>query len=313
MKKFALFVCFSATLAGCGYDSSNSASDTIRTGPSSTGVSAYVWGNLPNESSEAQVAASVFYEADKKALVGGDIIRAYSESSAATLRAFENLSGDYAASIDVLNPAQGIRFAVEHDPEVAREDRWYPVDELLVDPGPGNLVGYSAQLEFPAPLIVSSPTNFTEYRTRSDTITLVWEPDSSANQIRLTALSRCETIGYDVDWGFERLIATNQDADWDSGTYSLPVSDILAGTSLNNAVGLFGNLALIIASLPIQLFSFTLFDTFLPVSLSDSSIERCDLYLTLFREVPGTLGPDVSGGYAIASTSQTIHITYDPL
>lgn len=312
MKKFALFVCFAATLTGCGYDSSNSASDTIRTEPSSTGVSAYVWGNLPNEGSEAQVAASVFYDADKKALVGGDIIRAYSECSAATLRSIENLSGDYVASLDVFNSAQGIHFAVEHDPEVAREDRWYPVDELLVDPGPGNLVGYSAQLEFPTPLIVSSPTNLTEYRNRSDLINLIWEPDSSANQIRLTALSRCETIGYDVDWGFERLLATNQDVDWDSGTYSLPISDILARANLNSALGLFENLALIITTLPINIFSFGLFDP-LNIPLSDSNIERCDLYLTLFREVPGTLGPDVSGGYAIASTSQTIHITYDPL
>lgn len=283
-------------------------SDSLRNGVSSSGVSMEVWGNLPYGSSEAQVAASVYLDGSKKALVGGDVVKAYSESDETILRSIENLSGDYVSSLTVLNPMAGLEFEVDFDPEGAREDRWYPVDELLVDPGPGELVGYTSQLNFPAPILLNTPAQNTVYTSRSQDISLSWDVNISTEQMRMTAVRECHSGDRSVRWATSTII----DNSGDPGSYSRTISSLIPDTGLLTvALDALAQLSVIVVSAILESYTFGLIH---PESISFDSfvIDYCDIDITLFREISGTLGPGVSGGNAIASTSETVHVIFDP-
>ena len=109
-------------------------SDSLRAPVSNEGVSVTIQANLPAGLLQANVAASYFQDGRKAALVAGDIIVAKSDTDSAILRSLQNLSGDYSTVVDLSDATAGIEFAVDFDPVAARADRWYPVDELLVDP-----------------------------------------------------------------------------------------------------------------------------------------------------------------------------------
>lgn len=294
-------------LAGCYQGSSDSLRDSV----SASGVSVEIWGNLPFDGDSAQVAASVYLDADKKALVGGDVVKAYSESDSAILRSLENLSGDYSAEVAIINSGAGLHVAVEHDPVGAREDRWYPVDELLVDPGPGELVGYNVDLAFPAAVIRDpSPVNGTIYSDRADAIDLSWTVAVSdpAQQMRMTAVRECFSGDRSVKWATSSVIGTG-----DPGSYSVTVGQLIPDTGLlTTALDFVAQLTVIIVGELLQEYTFGLLN---PESISFDSfvIDHCDISITVFREIPGTLGPGISGGYAIASTSETFHLVFEPL
>lgn len=304
--KCGLLILSTLALTSCYTGSSP---DSLRQAVSDVGVSAEVWGNLPYGSTEAQVAASVYRDGEKKALVGGDVVKAYSESSSAILRSIENLGGDYVAGLSVINRGAGVDFEVEHDPQGAREDRWYPTEELLVDPGPGELVGYNAQLDFPEPLILSDPADGTRYANRSDAITLNWTADPNAEQMRLTAVLTCNSESRSVSWARSQII----DNTGDPGTFSLTVGDLIPNTGLlTTVVDAVSQLSVIIASAIVSQYTYGLINPD-PVQVESFAVTDCDISLTLFREVSGTLGDGITGGFAVASSSATINLVYEPL
>ena len=67
------------------------------------------------------------------------------------------MAGSYAVSSPVDNSVQDVFFNILHLPTEACEDRWYPLDPINVDPGPGELVGKSATVSFPQAITITTP------------------------------------------------------------------------------------------------------------------------------------------------------------
>ena len=112
--------------------------DNLRDPITNTGISLGLQVNLPLQSTTAYAVTAFYKEGVRQPLVGGDFFLASSENQgdSAVLKSLENLSGDYQGSLAVLDEFDQVIVATVYDPQRAREDRWYPTDELLVDPGP---------------------------------------------------------------------------------------------------------------------------------------------------------------------------------
>lgn len=305
MKHFFLFSLAALICTGCFYGSSDSLRDPV----AQEGVSATIQANLPYNSGTAQVAASLYQDAKKQALVGGDIFVASSDGGVQStiLRSIENLSGDYLASLAVSDPAQGVTFEVVNDPVAAREDRWYPVDELLVDPGAGDLVGYEFVVNFPTPLMLTSPMPNEIYTSRSQDIVLNWNSEADGDQMRLTTVQTCFANGQSVQWATSSVLGTT-----DTGTYTIPVGTLIPATSLvNGVINFFQQISVIIVSSVLEAYTFGLIsaDT---IQLDPATLDYCTISLTTFREIKNDLGSGISGGYAIGSSSDTVTVRYEP-
>lgn len=294
-------LCF-LTISGC---KSGSSSDELRGSVSTTGVSATIQANLPRGSSHTQVAASVYEDGEKQPLVGGDVFTASSESASTVLRSIENLSGDYLSDLLTLNPGYGVDFEVVFDPQAAREDRWYPTDVLLVDPGPGDLIGYSAHIDFPPELQLSSPQRGERYLDRSDEIILGWNPSPDTEQIRITSIQQCEYANGALKWARTFTLPT------DTGGHTIPISDVVPASGiLNSVASIVGQLSVLLSSAITEGVTLGLVKAE-PINMADYQIRYCTITLNVFREVSGQLGPGITGGYAIASTSDSVSVVLE--
>lgn len=285
----------------------SSESDSLRGSVSNEGVSVTIQANLPANSVEANVAASYFQDGRKAALVGGDIVVAASDTDSAILRSLENLSGDYTSLVALTDSGQGIRFSVEFDPEAARADRWYPVDELIVDPGPGELIGYSTLVEFPDPIVLNSPLPNETYTDRNQDILMNWVTSPTSDQMRLTSVQTCYSDSRQIQWGTSTILAGG-----DNGSTDIRVGSLIPSSNfLNEITNRFTQLSVIIVSAILDTYSFGLIGR-QDIEIETFDLEYCTISLTLFREIGNDLGADISGGYAIGSTSDTVTVVYQP-
>lgn len=85
-----------------------------------------------------------------------------------------------------------------------RANRWYPVDILNIDPGPGELVGKSSKVSFPQPVVIVSPVAHTVYSSITDAVDLQWIA-GVGDRMRVLATVECtdgivtSSYGVDVD------------------------------------------------------------------------------------------------------------------
>ena len=293
------------SLLGC-----SKAPDSLRTGVPATGIAATVQVNLPIGSQQAQVTGTVYRNAVAQPLVGGDVLQAKTDQSLTTLHSIENLSGNYAGLLFVDHPATTVDVAVNYDQKASAEDRWFGSDNLLVNPGPGSLVGYSVPgMTFPQEVFFASPVANTKYVTPADIITVNWTPVNEGNQMRLSEAVACVSQGQTYRYGLVQTLGIEGQDAGAAGSYSLSVGALVGGTQV--AVTL-TNVAEYIA-----LVSTAVYLGLEPQQLVNGSaligtIERCDIDLTLFRESNNPLPASFSGGYAITSRSDTVRIQYAP-
>lgn len=280
--------------------------DELRTPVSQTGISVGLQVNLAQGANQANTVASIYQDGKRQPLVGGDFFMARStiDSQGAVLKSVENLSGDYLGAVPVRGADDVVTLSTEYDPERAREDRWYPVDQLMVDPGPNpDLVGYSGEVQFPAPLAITSADNAV-YDHRDDPIVLRWTP-GDGQQMNTNALVTCTDTGNRTYRFSQSIVLGNVDG---AGTHTLRVRDLIYNNGGANA--LLHELFSIVSSAIIQYQTFGYINTsrLLPASFT---LDYCDVDLTLFRERGFDL-PENVGGFAIGSTSDTIHFRFQP-
>jgi len=150
----------------------------------------YAEANLHDTVEDAQVAAAVFIDGEPVNLVGGDIFAASTETDSTLLLSRGYYDGTYSASLPMTSLSD-IFIQVIHEPIEAREDRWYPVDLVNIDPGPGELVGTSATISFPPEIIITSPTEPVKLFSINDTIELTWVPAGMGDNMRALASVEC--------------------------------------------------------------------------------------------------------------------------
>lgn len=269
--------------------------DTLRDAPSATGISLGLQVNLARDASTADSAATIFKDAVRQPLVGGDFFIARSSVDDAVLKSIENLSGDYSGRLNVQGDGDTVTISTEYDPIRAREDRWYPVDQLQIDPGPNpDLVGYTSEVIFPAPLEITSARTAT-YTSRNDNIVLTWTAGSS-DQMTSNAIVTC--------------------SDASNKTYTFPIFNVLGSTqntNIINAVATFQHeVATIITAALLEYYTFGLISA-QNIPLSTFIVESCDVQLTVFRENGYNENlPDGVGGFIVGSTSDTVTFRFVP-
>ena len=101
------------------------------------------------------------------------------------------VTGSYASSIPVDDSVLDVFFNIVHEPIEAREQRWYPVDLINVDPGPGELVGKSAAVSFPPAVTISGPAEATVYTSINDNIDLSWVAIAAGDTMRVLSMVEC--------------------------------------------------------------------------------------------------------------------------
>ena len=282
--------------------------DSLRQPVSQTGISVGLQVNLPLNATQADAVASIYKDGVRQPLVGGDFFQADTTTDSAMLKSLENLSGDYRGKVAVAGSADAVTLSTQYDPIRARQDRWYPVDQLLIDPGPNqDLVGYSETVTFPAPL-QNLAINNTIFTSRSDNIVLTWDA-ANGQQMNSTAVVTCHTS----DGNAYTFPTFNVLGQVDSaGTYTLPVGDIIPNVNIINAVATLANdLAAIITAAVLNASTYGLVSAN-NIPLATVTLQSCDVDLTVYREIGFSLPANVSGGYAISSTSDTVHFRFQP-
>lgn len=289
--------------------------DSLRDAPSATGISVGLQVNLARDALTADAAATIFKDAVRQPLVGGDFFEARSSIDDAVLKSLENLSGDYSGRVAVASNTDTVTLSTVFDPQRAREDRWYPVDELLVNPGANpDLEGYSFEVILPAPLTITSARTAT-YTSRSDNIVLSWDAGSS-DQMSANAIVTCRNASGET-YTFPRFNVlgstqngNNPDA---SGTRTLQVADIIPNTNIINAVATFEHeIATIITAALLEYYTYGLVSV-RNVPLSTFVVQSCDVQLTVFRETGyDDHLPAGVAGFIIGSTSDTVTFRFVP-
>ncbi|MCP3689903.1 MAG: hypothetical protein GY784_15980 [Gammaproteobacteria bacterium] len=131
-------------LSACGFESSDNSPNVP-----AEGLVVSVEANRHEDSNEVQIAAAVFRDGKPVNLLAGDVFKAVSGENEVLLLKRGYYSGSYAATLTTDDPSRELSISIVHEPVEARDSRWYPVDIINVDPGPGELVGPVATVTFP--------------------------------------------------------------------------------------------------------------------------------------------------------------------
>jgi len=172
-------------IAGCDIESSNN----ILPVPDE-GLVMYAEANLHESQDTAQIAAAVYRDGEPVGLVGGDVFEAQTSTQRVLLKDIGIYDGSYAASLEI-DVVQDVFLNVVHAPVEAREDRWYPVDILNIDPGPGELVGKSATVSFPPEVTITGPVSGDVYSNIADIVDLSWIAFGAGDNMRVLSLVSC--------------------------------------------------------------------------------------------------------------------------
>lgn len=289
--------------------------DTLRTAPADTGISLGLQVNRSLQADSADVAATIFKDAERQPLVGGDFFVARSSVGNSVLKTLENFSGDYSGRVAIAGGGDSVHVSTEYDPVRAREDRWYPVDQLQIDPGPNpDLVGYTSEVLFPSSLEITSD-HTADYATRNDDVVLTWNAGSS-DQMTSNAVVTChDANGRTYTFPKFNVLGSSQNGNNPdaSGTYALRLGDVIPDTDIINAIATFQHEVSTIITAALLAYSTNDLMSVRNVPLSTFVVERCDVQLTLFREAAynNSLPLDV-GGFIVGSTSDTVSFTFRP-
>ncbi len=173
-------------LAGCDINSDDNLPDVPE-----LGLFMFAEANQHEAEDTAQIVAAFFRDGQPIDLVGGDVLEVRTATDRILLKERGFYVGSYAASLPVDNSVQDVFFNVVHEPVEAREDRWYPVDLINIDPGAGELVGKSATVSFPPAVKITGPAMSTVYNTIDSFIDLTWERGYEGDTMRVLSAVNC--------------------------------------------------------------------------------------------------------------------------
>ncbi len=291
----------------------SSESDHLRDDIPQTGVAAAVQINLPDDGQQAQIAATVYKDAVAQPLVGGDVLQARTDQSLVTLLSQSSLNGHYSGALFVDHPESTVDVAVNYDQEASAENRWFGSDDLLVNPGPGSLVGYAVTgMQFPPAIAFESPLPGQQYASKADVVTINWTPENVGHQVRLVATVSCYYASQSTTYSIARNLGIEGEDETAAGSYTMTVDDFVEvapyAVTLANVSEY---IAVYVSALVLGIDPDKLLEDVDPLQ-PPGEVDRCDMDVTLFREQDNVLPAAFSGGYAITSRSSTVRIVYAP-
>lgn len=298
-------------LAGCEIDGS----DNLPRVPDQ-GLFMLAEANRHEAEDEAQVAAAVFNDGVPVNLVGGDVFEARTATERVLLKTRGPFDGSYAAALPVDNGVEDVFLNVVHAPIEAREDRWYPVDLLGIDPGPGELVGKSATVSFPQPVTIIAPTADTVYTSITDAISLQWLP-GDGDDMRVLSAIECTDGLATSSYGtvVDKDVVAGLDTD-SGGPVDIPLDQLIYDLSLGSSTIKFlsDTTLLLLQELLNQLSAGNIDPDFLLKQREANPIEStCEIRLFLQRQRLGQFDVAFDDGTVIGSTSNEVNVLYMPL
>jgi hypothetical protein len=282
------------------------------------GLFMYAEANWHEAEDSAEVVAAVFDDGEAVNLVGGDLFEARTETERVLLLKGGFFDGSYAESLPVDNSVRDVFvfFNVVHEPIEARADRWYPVDILNIDPGPGELVGKSAMVSFPQPVTINAPATDTVYNSiNDDKINLDWDRGNGDN-MRVLASVECtdglatSSYGVVVDEEVEAGISV------DDGVHAIGLNKFIYDLNLGSSTIKFVSDAtlMLLQELLNQLSAGNIDPDFLLKKREANPIESsCEIRMFLQRQLNGQFDIAFDAGTVVGSTSAEVTVLYIPV
>jgi len=299
---FALCAITLATLSGCGAEVDDNYDNVLPQGKLIA-----VEANQHDGAEEVQVAAALFIDGKSIKAVGGDLFKAANGSSEVLLRDRGPSVGSYAASMPIDDLDQGIEISIVHEPLEARDERWYPIDLINVDPGPGELVGPVATAFLPPGVTITGPVALSEYTNLGDLVDLTWVDAGEGDTMVLRTTVSC-TDGLAVTtYGTENRLGV------DDGIEVLKISEFIAELDDTSPIlNFIGNEARAMMQELLDKLSNGNIDPdyFARRATVNPVTSLCEIGLYLFRTRDGLLNLTFNSGVVRGSTSQLRKIIY---
>ena len=308
MRKNYYFLLVILTITGCEFES-----DSNISGLPEFGYFVFIEANRHEDHNEAQIAAAVFKDGEPVNLVAGDVFKANTDTTEVLLTTRGPYAGSYAGTLPMSANVQNAQLTIVHEPVKAREGRWYPVDLINTDPGPGELVGKSATVEFPPEVTIIEPLIATPYNGIDALILLRWEPANEGDTMALRSAITCDnglsvlTYGTKVP---EELIGE------DDGSQTISMRNFIYDSRLVNPLIHFikGVARAMLQELLNDLSAGNIDPDFFarraPVNPAES---ECDVRLFLIRQREGTFDTAFDSGSVTGSTSAEVAIRHLPI
>lgn len=263
----------------------------------------------------AQVAAAVFNDGEPVNMVGGDLFEARTATERVLLKQGGPVTGSYAASLPVDNSVLDVFLDVVHEPLEARKDRWYPIDLIGTDPGPGELVGKSSMVSFPPAVTITGPLSGTVYSRINDVIDIGWDTAGAGDFMRVLASVECTDGLATSSYGVVVDNNLQLDMDLDDGSEALSLDKFIYDDNLGSStVQFISDAALVmLQELLNQLSAGNIDPDFLLKQREANPIEStCEIRLFLQRQRLGQFDVVFDDGRVTGSTSAEVTVIYLP-
>lgn len=257
-----------------------------------------------------QVGVAIFDDGTPVKLVGGDVVQASTVNDSVLLLEDGFYNGSYAASLPNATNLNQVDLLMVHEPLEARQDRWYPVDLLQIDPGPGEFVGASATLTLPpVPLnVVTSSTNFTSI---NDSFDITWAAEAAGDIMKIRSAVSCTNGTKISTYGTEAVLAS----ELDDGTENVGLDQFIYDIHNDNQTIKFilAEARAALQELLEKLTNGTIDDEFFANFEIINPIENtCEIQLFLFRQRDGTFDSPSTNGRIFGSRSADVTLFYNP-
>jgi len=290
-------------LTGCEVDGGDNLP-----GVTDQGLFMYTETNWHETEETAQVAAAVYKDGVAVNLVAGDVFEARTATARVLLKDRGFYAGSYAASLPIDDTVQDVYLNVVHEPVEAREDRWYPVDLVNVDPGPGELVGKSASVSFPPSVTITGSPAVSIYTGVDQEIDLSWEAIGQGDNMRVLAAVSCTDGLSSYSYG------TMVDIVDDDGFELIGLDKFIYDLDKDPVLTFIADAALVLLQeLLNQLSAGNIDPDFLVRKAEANPINSaCDIRLFLQRQRDGQFDITFDSGNVVGSRSAEVTVNYNP-
>lgn len=302
MRKIFYYLSVILTVSGCEFESDSNVS-----GVPEYGLFVFIEANHHKNSRGAQIAAAVFKDGEPVDLVAGDVFKANTDTAGVLLTNRGSYPGSYAGTLPVNANVQNAQLTIVHEPVKAREGRWYPVDLINTDPGPGELVGKSATVEFPPEVTIIEPLIVTPVNGTDALILLRWEPVSEGDTMLIRSAIICDNGLAVQTYGTEMSLGE------DDGSETISMNNFIYDSNIDNPVITFitgvarAMLQELLNDLSAGNIDPDFFSRRAPVNPAES---ECDIRLFLVRQRQGTFDTAFDSGSVTGSTSAEVATIY---
>ena len=279
------------------------------------GLFIYAEANRHEAEDTADVVAAVFDDGEAVNLVAGDVIEARTGTERVLLTRAGFFDGSYAESLPVDNSVVDVFFNIVHEPLEARANRWYPVDILNIDPGPGELVGKSSKVSFPQPVVILSPVADTVYSSITDAVDLQWISDIG-DRMRVLAAVECTDGLATSRYGVVVDEEVETGMDLDDGSQAVLMDRFIYDLNLGSSTIKFVRDAalVLLQNLLNKLSAGNIDPDFLLKKREANPINsNCEIRLFLQRQLRGQFDVTFDAGTVFGSTSAEVIIYYQPV